>query len=58
MENKSEEICELCEHYVVIKQKSYIVAEDKKARNQFIDVRDFTEKSMTYRLKAGSLFWA
>jgi len=30
MKNKSEGICELCGHYVVIRQKAHIVAEGKK----------------------------
>lgn len=30
MKNKSEGICELCGHYVAIRQKAHIVAEGKK----------------------------
>ena len=36
MKNKSEGICELCGHYVGIRQKAHIVAEGKKRGNNLL----------------------
>ena len=36
MKTKSEGICELCGHYVALRQKSHIVAEGKKRGNNLL----------------------